>query len=87
MQQWRKLSHAMTRKEVRKLLGEPLRIDAPPPGANPEAPASGQVETWMYEYASVADGTIHKSVGGSVFISVAESRVAGWTEPDFSLLR
>lgn len=73
MRRWRELSYNLTRKEVRQLLGEPKRIEAPL-CADPS-----NVETWVYEY-EVADAP-GRVVSGAVMISVDQSRVAGWTEP------
>lgn len=71
MRKWRRLNQAMTRRELRALLGEPLRIDAPGGAAS---------ETWQYEYEPAAAGP---RVAGQVLVSVVESRVIGWTEPDW----
>lgn len=73
LQKWRRLSLASTRKEVRKLLGEPLRIEVS--GTLHES----ATETWTYEYESCVDRIERAS--GSVCISAAESRVIGWNEP------
>lgn len=75
MEQWRRLSTSMTRKEVRKLLGEPLRIEADAP-ADPEA-----TETWHYEYATI--DAPETRIRGSVTFSTAEPRVLRWSEPDW----
>ncbi|MCC7293719.1 MAG: hypothetical protein IT449_16805 [Phycisphaerales bacterium] len=75
MEQWRRLSTSMTRKEVRKLLGEPLRIEAPA-SADPNA-----TETWQYEYAAAGAPDTH--LAGDVMFSTTEARVLRWTEPDW----
>lgn len=72
--QWRELSLQFTRKELRKLLGEPKRIDN----------TDGAIETWTYEYESVAGPG--PRVAGIVQISTEESRVVGWREPDWERL-
>jgi hypothetical protein len=80
MQQWRKLSHALTRKDVRKLLGEPIRIELDSPKqAGPHAE-----EHWIYEYHSTAQPT--DRVRGEATFSAAEGRILHWTEPDFSAI-
>ncbi len=75
MEQWRRLSTSMTRKELRKLLGEPLRIEAAA-SADPNA-----TETWHYEYAAI--DAPEARMDGSVTFSTAEARVLSWTEPDW----
>lgn len=73
MEKWRKLSFALTRKEVRKLLGEPLRVEVS--GTLQES----ATETWTYEYEKCAARI--ERVTGRVCISMRESRVIGWNEP------
>ena len=72
MEKWRKLSLQMTRKELRSLLGEPLRIEA-----------VQSVERWTYEYecAKESGGRCR----GEVEIS-ADSRVVSWREPEWEKL-
>src|SRR5262245_3066548 len=76
---WRQVSLALTRKEVRKILGEPLRIES-----RPAADHAAAHEVWIYEYQS-GDGRA-EGICGWVSISVAESRVLGWSEPDWTRL-
>jgi hypothetical protein len=73
VEKWRKLSFSLTRKEVRKLLGEPLRIEVS--GTLPES----ATETWTYEYETCVS-RIERACG-RVCISVGQSRVIGWNEP------
>src|SRR5262249_35867544 len=75
MQQWRQMSQKLTRKEVRKLLGEALRIDV-----NHEVDNT-TVEKWTYEYESVGN---QARPHGVVVFDVAESRILAWTEPDWA---
>lgn len=78
LERWRQLNHSLTRKELRKLLGEPKRVEPP---ATCEA---GATERWVYEYEAVTTG---KRVTGAVHISIAESRVVSWAEPDWDAVR
>jgi len=73
MELWRGLNMQMTRKELRRRLGEPLRIDA-----------VQAEEKWTYEYEAV--GAPEKRVRGEVTIAAPEGRVTGWTEPDWASL-
>ena len=76
MEKWRRLNLQMTRKELRKQLGEPLRIEA--------AQESGQtVERWVFEYESVNGASRH--ICGKVSVS-SEGRVVAWREPDWRQL-
>ena len=77
MEKWRKLSFSLTRKEVRRLLGEPLRIEV-------SGTAESATETWRYEYETCAERI--ERVGGEVRISVNESRVIGWDEPHWTAI-
>ena len=76
MQQWRQLSHTMTRKEVRKLLGEPLQIQVA------YDIGSAAVETWTYEYESTVTSAGSR-IRGIITFNAAESRILAWTEPDW----
>ncbi len=78
MQQWRRLSHQMTRKDVRKALGEPIRIDTSDPAG------ASTAELWTYEY-EVVDRPGQR-VSGTVKLSVLEGRVLSWIEPDWARL-
>ena len=78
MERWRQLNYSLTRKELRKLLGEPKRVEPPP------TCEAGATERWIYEYEAVATG---KRVTGEVQVSVAESRVVTWLEPDWDAVR
>jgi hypothetical protein len=76
MQQWRRLKHQMTRKEVRALLGEPARIEAAVAGAPPR-------ERWTYEYERAAGGD---RLAGQVEFALPDGAVAAWVEPDWRAL-
>jgi hypothetical protein len=78
MQQWRLLSHNLTRKEVRKALGEPIRIETGEPAG------ASTAEIWTYEYEVVNRPEEH--VSGTVKLSVLEGRVLSWVEPDWHRL-
>jgi hypothetical protein len=73
MQLWRRLSRQLIRREVRKLLGEPLRVEPPPAGSD--------VETWHYAYEAAA--VPGPRAEGVVCFSVAEGRVITWREPEW----
>ena len=77
MQQWRKLSTRLTRREAKQLLGEPARIDL----AHATAPA---METWTYEYENVS--LPNARVAGLVRVCAGEGRVLSWVEPDWTAL-
>jgi hypothetical protein len=74
MAQWRRLNHSLTRKEVRKLLGEPFRVEA-------TETAGAAFEAWIYVY-DVA-GQEARRVSGRVQFSVAEGRAVAWSEPEW----
>ena len=76
MEKWRRLSLQVTRKELRKHLGEPLRIDA-------VMEAGQTVERWVFEYESV--GASAHRVCGEVNVS-HDGRVTAWREPDWGQL-
>ncbi|MBL8879882.1 MAG: zinc ribbon domain-containing protein [Phycisphaerales bacterium] len=85
MQQWRGLSHTLTRRDVRKLLGEPARVE---PANLLESP---RVETWRYEYERVDGSAALESrnrprILGVVQFSQDEGRVLMWTEPDWEAM-
>jgi hypothetical protein len=77
MQQWRRLRHQMTRKEVRTILGEPARI---------EMPASGppQIERWTYAYEQ-SGGHVER-LCGAVEFALPDGTVLSWVEPDWGRL-
>jgi hypothetical protein len=77
MQQWRRLKRDLTRQEVRKALGEPLRIEQPP------AAAGAEYEQWTYEYRGEASGSI---VIGMVSFEAWDGRLVSWSEPEWKLL-
>jgi hypothetical protein len=74
MQQWRRLRHQMTRKEVRIILGEPARIETTATGS----PGS---ERWRYEYECANRGTQRAS--GTVEFALPDGTVLAWVEPDW----
>lgn len=76
MQCWRRLSHKLTRKDVRTLLGEPLRIEPP------ARPGDAAMERWEYEYAT---GAGRLRARGSIEFLAAEGRILTWTEPDWTV--
>lgn len=78
MEQWRQLSHALTRREIRKLLGEPMRREMQ------DAPDGVQIEIWRYEYEIA--GPPETRVTGTIELYAAEGRIITWTEPDWSRL-
>ncbi len=80
MEQWRKLSHKLTRKEVRKLLGEPLRVELDPVGQSHDHPK----ERWTYEYHD--RGEPDRRTQGEITISITQGHVLHWTEPDWARL-
>ena len=67
----------MTRKDVRKHLGEPLRIES-------GVEEGGAVETWRYEYETVADPS--RRANGEVRLCGNDGRLLAWSEPDWSTL-
>lgn len=78
MQLWRQLSSRVTRREARRLLGEPARVDFIDDPLNPTA------EIWTYQYEST-DGTSSR-IAGTVIISISGQNVVSWTEPDWPAL-
>jgi hypothetical protein len=80
MRQWRALHHRMTRKEVRRLLGEPLRIELVDAAVDaPGTGTAGPLEQWAYEY-EVA-GRADPRIRGSLLFSVGEGTLTHWSEP------
>jgi hypothetical protein len=75
LRQWRVLTHRMTRKEVRRLLGEPLRVELTETQAR-------TAENWIYEYE--VEGASEERLRGLVSFSTAEGTVVSWTEPDWA---
>lgn len=75
LERWRQLHYTLTRKEVRKLLGEPKRVEPP------KETSDGSYERWIYEYEALADRT--RKVTGELLFSIVESRLISWTEPDW----
>ncbi len=71
--QWRKLTTRMTRKDVRHLLGEPLRLQR-----------TENSEQWVYVYEAVSDQG--QTVEGKVKFDPSDGRVLSWTEPDWESL-
>lgn len=77
MQQWRQLSTRLTRKDVRKLLGEPASVQVP----GPESDVS--VETWTYAYHR-ADPAAPRVTARVRF--AADGGLSSWTEPEWDQL-
>lgn len=77
MQQWRQLSTRLTRKDVRKLLGEPAGVQVPGPDSNLT------FETWSYSYeraeseARRVTARVQFAPGGGV---------VSWKEPEWDEL-
>jgi hypothetical protein len=84
MERWRKLTTHTTRREVKRLLGEPARIELSLPQGGSVISGALSVETWTYEY-EVA-GQPERRVAGSILISVFEARVMSWVEPEWKAL-
>lgn len=78
LQRWRRLSRRLTRKDVKLLLGEPLRIQMPSPSE------MTQHEDWHYVYRAL-DGS-HDGVEGVVRICPTDGRLLSWNEPDWSVV-
>jgi len=76
LRQWRSISHKLTRKDIRRLLGEPAKLEVPAPDAG------DPTETWTYQYAPAAGGGDPPI--GKVFFWLPDGRVAFWTEPDWN---
>jgi formate-dependent phosphoribosylglycinamide formyltransferase (GAR transformylase) len=76
---WRQLSTKMTRKDVRRLLGEPARLQAA------DASHADATETWTYEYEVV--GRPAERVTGAVRFVSGEGSVLTWTEPEWERLK
>lgn len=71
--QWRKLTTRLTRKDVRNLLGEPLRLQR-----------TENSELWIYVYDVVSQpATV---VEGSVKYDPFDGRLLSWEEPDWHAL-
>jgi hypothetical protein len=85
---WRQLSATLTRKDVRKILGEPARIVV----GDVRDPQS--VEVMIYEYrartAGAGDGVNVSSPGrlisGEVHVLMTDGRLVTWREPEFAML-
>lgn len=77
MRHWRELKRDLTRNEVRRVLGEPLRIE------RPHAPHGAEREVWVYEYAANATGV---SMLGTLQFQAHEGRLMNWVEPDWKAL-
>lgn len=77
---WRKLSHQMTRRDVRALLGEALHVEAE------DARVPGAAETWTYEYLRDASTDPPRRVRGWVKFLISEGRVLAWSEPAWTEL-
>ena len=75
---WRQLNYRTTRKDVRRILGEPKRIEPP------VAESADRTERWIYEYETV--GERHERIRGEVQIDVTASCVCSWKEPDWDQL-
>lgn len=76
LRQWRGLATTMTRRELRRLLGEPKRIDVS---------VADNLEIWTYEYKWLGDDQDGPPcVRGNVSVSLSELRVLGWCEPDWT---
>ena len=76
MQQWRRLKHQMTRKEVRRVLGEPARVEP--------APDPHGAERWTYEYER--PGAPAAPLGGSLEFTLPDGTLGTWVEPDWGKL-
>ena len=68
----------MTRKEVRKLLGEPMRVET----GDTQGTAC---ENWVYEYEAI--GQANERLTGLVSFLAADGTVFSWIEPDWHKLR
>lgn len=80
LQQWRLLKANLTRREVRRILGEPLRL-VPPDGT-----AGGADECWTYVYVPTQSGQEAEAVQGELHFA-ADGRLMRWCEPDWPRLR
>jgi hypothetical protein len=75
LQQWRMLKNNLTRKEVRRVLGEPLRVDPPEPHL------VDALEKWTYQYEAVRQTSqVGLPVVGLVYFA-ADGRLVSWQEP------
>jgi len=79
LQRWRQLSRTLTRKDVRVLLGEPLRSGMPKPSD------MGQHEEWHYAY-EVLDGS-GEGIEGVLRFCLTDGRLLTWNEPDWSVVK
>ena len=71
--QWRKLTTRMTRKDVRRLLGEPLRLKR-----------TENSEQWVYVYEAVSNQG--QAIEGMVKFDASDGRALSWAEPDWESL-
>jgi len=78
LERWRGLSRAMTRKDIRRLLGEPLALAAP------DARDRHAEEVWTYEYEAV--GRPAERARGLVRFCPTDGRVLSWEEPEWGRL-
>ncbi|MFN0135848.1 MAG: hypothetical protein ACKVS9_06990 [Phycisphaerae bacterium] len=76
LERWRKLDYTLTRRELKRLLGEPYRIFPP------SDPAADAIERWVYEYEAADDP--QRRVIGELRVSIMESRLISWTEPEWN---
>lgn len=80
--QWRGLKADLTRKEVRRVLGEPLRVE-------PSAPPERVLERWIYAYeARGARPEPGQAVGrlAGMLLFAPDGRLVTWEEPDWERL-
>lgn len=75
---WRQLNYRSTRKDVRRILGEPKRIDPP------MSESGDRNERWTYEYETLEPSGAR--IRGEVWIDVTASCVCSWNEPDWDQL-
>ncbi len=78
LQKWRQLSRTLTRRDVRVLLGEPLRIDVPRPSD------MGHHEEWRYVYEMLDSD--RESIEGVLRFCPQDGRLLSWNEPDWSVV-
>ncbi len=77
MLHWRRLRRQMTRREVRRLLGEPSHITV-------TSAAEPRMERWLYEYERDRCPRAGPSLSGFIEFELPDGVTAGWTEPDWS---